>query len=272
MVTDVTATRTCMTQVPVVASVTHVTVQPSIMQSICICLLFLSLFSALSKAALGLPANLSVVRLVLPFKDTDVAYEFCILPVKVPSDGSYDTQNRGTMYFVSPQVNTWDSPEVTTVALYAITNTATLNSTSPSLFLSRALVTTPKYYSPRSDGAAQKIGSIPLGSSLGATKVHRLSASDGRLISAVWARGRVWFSGAGGYSQNLQYTSAIVGALIPAWQSSGAFGARLFLFRQFVVEGQHLLLPAVSINRWSGLQPNSVEPSPIALSFPGCQH
>lgn len=141
----------------------------------------------------------------------------------------------------------------TTLALWVLTNTQSLTSPHPSLSLQYSVIKTPLYFKP-GDPATQKPGPCPLGQ-MSNLPEQDVANSDGRLLGAVWANGKVWITLASSYDDGNQ-TSATVAALSPAWgtlttgKQCSNFKAKLGPFKQIGVEGQHLLYPSVNFNRF----------------------
>jgi hypothetical protein len=142
---------------------------------------------AISKRALinGSGGNFPpVVRFPLQFS---AGFEFTVFPAYTPPGGGPLLANNGTQFFVSSHfVNTTEN----SMAIWALTNTASLNSANPNLHLSAVVVNTQPFHFPTVP-VVQKSGFHPLGASLG-DPVEKLDPGDFRVISATYSSGRLW--------------------------------------------------------------------------------
>ncbi len=119
--------------------------------------------------------------------EADAAFAFSIQPASAPPGGSFVTANNGTEYFVSALdlTNTLDNRLV----IWALTNTASLNTATPALHLANAVVNTEVYGAPPS--AQQKPGPTPLADASGSHEVL-VASNDDRLQQVVFAGGKLW--------------------------------------------------------------------------------
>jgi hypothetical protein len=125
-----------------------------------------------------------VVRFPLPFSS---GFEFTVWPAYTPPGGGPLLANGGTQFFVSSHfVNTTEH----SVAVWALTNTSSLNSANPNLDLRAVVVETQPFHFPTT-AAVQKKGFHPLGESLG-EPVEKLDPGDFRIVSATFSSGRLW--------------------------------------------------------------------------------
>ena len=125
-----------------------------------------------------------VVRFPLPFSS---GFEFTVFPAYTPPGGGPLLANGGTQFFVSSHFVTTTEH---TLAIWALTNTRSLNFPTPDLHLSAVEVNTQPYHLPERP-AEQKPGFHPLGASLG-HPVERLDPGDFRVISATYSSDRIW--------------------------------------------------------------------------------
>ena len=183
----------------------------------------------------------SVVRFPLPFQS---GYEFTVFPAYTPPGGGPLLANGGTQFFVSSHfVNTTEH----TVAVWALTNTSSLDSANPNLNLRAAVVDTQPYHFPTA-GAVQKKGFHPLGESLG-EPVEKLDSGDFRIVSATYSSGRLWATLT---SQMLETQG------VPRFVSeyfafnpvvNGAFFTASLVTQGIVAQsGANLLYPAIAVN------------------------
>jgi hypothetical protein len=125
-----------------------------------------------------------LVRFPLQFS---AGFEFTIFPAYTPPGGGPLLANNGTQFFVSSRfVNTSEN----SLAIWVLTNTASLNSPNPDLNLSAVVVNTQAFHFPTVP-VVQKSGFHPLGASLG-DSVEKLDPGDFRVISATYSSGRLW--------------------------------------------------------------------------------
>jgi hypothetical protein len=149
---------------------------------------------AISKSALesGTPPTVTAVR----FHDLTQAegYAYSVQPAIVPADGSFDTDNGGTEFFVSALdfTNTLDNR----LTVWALTNTSSLDST-PDLTLSRKVITTEVYGIAPS--TQQKPGPTPLLDLLFQVfrvrnQLELVDSGDDRMQQVTFAHSKLWTS------------------------------------------------------------------------------
>src|SRR5204862_8169916 len=125
-----------------------------------------------------------VVRFPLPFSS---GFEFTVFPAYTPPGGGPLLANGGTQLFVSSHfVNTTEH----TVAVWALTNTSSLNSANPNMNLRAVVVETQPFHFPTT-AAVQKKGFHPLGESLG-EPVEKLDPGAFAIHSATFSSVRLW--------------------------------------------------------------------------------
>jgi hypothetical protein len=141
---------------------------------------------AIPKSALAAGSIATVVHFN-QLTEADMPFAFSIQPASVPPGGAFVGANNGTEYFVSALdfTNTLDNRLV----IWALTNTASLNTATPSLHLTNAVVDTEVYGAPPS--AQQKPGPTPLAD---ANDSHEalVASNDDRLQQVVLAGGKLW--------------------------------------------------------------------------------
>ena len=138
---------------------------------------------ALSKSGLEAGSMPTVVHIGnLPLAE-GMAYS--IQPASSPDLS--DDSNSGVEYFLSALdfFGTLDNR----VALWALSNTGSLNSSSPSVTLSNQILTSEVYGQPYP--VAQKPGAYPLGQALGEPEEY-IDSGDDRMQNAVYASGHLW--------------------------------------------------------------------------------
>ena len=182
-----------------------------------------------------------VVRFPLPFSS---GFEFTVFPAYTPPGGGPLLANGGTQFFVSSHfVNTTEH----SLAIWALTNTSSLDSVNPNLNLRAVVVETQPFHFPTT-AAVQKKGFHPLGESLG-EPVEKLDPGDFRTISATYSSGRLWST----------LTSQMLDAQgVPRFvseffsfnpQVNGAFFTASLVTQGVVASsGANLLYPAIAVN------------------------
>jgi hypothetical protein len=115
---------------------------------------------------------------------------YSIQPATSPNGGN-DEDGRGTEYFLSalqfgnPGYEVYDNR----IAVWALKNTRSLSSDTPSVSLLFAVISSETYGQP--DPATQKAGEIPLGTSLGEPE-ELLNTNDDRMNQVVYADGLLY--------------------------------------------------------------------------------
>jgi len=178
------------------------------------------LYSSEKAAFVRGEAFVPVVNFYLPFDPTATdVIPFTMQPSTTPPGGGYDNRNGGTEYFVSaPFVFNTES----SLVVWAITNTSSLGSSSPSLTLSKTVVSTLAYTS--SLPAVQKDGPRPYGESLG-LPAPRLDTGDYRTTQVSYVKGQLVTALATDVAPGaFARTGAAFFILTPSW-SGGVLGA-----------------------------------------------
>jgi len=134
-----------------------------------------------------------------------------------------------------------------TLAVWALTNTSSLNSTNPALNLQAVAVNTQAYHFPTT-AARQKPGFRPLGESLG-EPLERLDPGDFRIVSANYSAGRLWATLGSEVidAQGVRRHVANYFAIAP--QIQGKFlTATLITQGRIAPIGANALYPAIAVN------------------------
>jgi hypothetical protein len=181
-----------------------------------------------------------VVRFPLPFSS---GFEFTVFPAYTPPGCGPLLANNGTQFFVSSH---FVSTSENSLAIWALTNTRSLDSTTPDLDLTAVVVNTQAFHFP-TQAAVQKSGFHPLGASLG-EPVERLDPGDFRVISATYSCGRLWATlgsemlGANGRRTAAEYFAFTPHINLPFFTAT--------LVTQGIVSksGANLLYPALVVN------------------------
>jgi hypothetical protein len=196
---------------------------------------------AVSKASLAAGASLPTAYRTIIQRFT--GYEFALQPATTPPGASYFLASNGLEYFVSS-----NSSFGSALAVWALSNTGSLQTANPQLALSRTIAPTVIYNIP--NDATQRPGPLPYGSTLKPpgllAKIH---ANDCRVLSVSYAGGRLY---ATWETQVIDAAGrSLVGAayaiLSPTFRS-GVLSS--FSLRQgyLMVSNNHLLRPAIAVN------------------------
>ena len=201
--------------------------------------------TAISKNALitgngGRPPR-RVQRFALPFT---TGFEFTIWPAYIPPGQSPVLTNHGTQYFVSSEFVRFNENQV---AVWALTNTSSLDTPNPNLHLKQAIVQTRDYHFPRLT-VTQPDGFHPLGASMN-LPVPSLDPGDFRILSAEFVGGHLWATlnsqmndGSGNPIE-----TAVYFAFTPQI-TNGTLTASVFTQGAVGSPGVHLLNPAIALN------------------------
>jgi len=180
---------------------------------------------------------------------------FTVWPATAPGR-RFAVENGGTEYFLSSMA----APEAgaTTgaseaIALWALTNTQSLDSPAPNLHLSTAVVGTQRYAIPPPSG--QRPGETPLGECLNAgcfgqdpfVEVEAaLDSGDSRMQQVVYAAGSLWGALGTAVEVGGEARAGIAWFLVkPGW-AGGALGASLRAQGYLAVAGQNVTYPSVA--------------------------
>ncbi|MHB8958104.1 MAG: hypothetical protein ACYDAN_00560 [Candidatus Limnocylindrales bacterium] len=148
---------------------------------------------AMSKWALASGGSLDAIHLQggLYFPSEAASASYSLQPATTP-DGSYARANGGTEYFLGAlqfgDTGAFDNR----IAVWALSNTSSLRTSSPALTLSHVVIRSEVYGAP--NPVAQKpgpAGSTPLGTSLG-DGLELINTNDDRMNQTVYADGQLW--------------------------------------------------------------------------------
>jgi hypothetical protein len=170
-------------------------------------------------------------------------YEFAVQPASTPAGASNLVANGGVEYLAS----TLGTYSGSAVSIWAITNTSSLSTKTPSPQLSRIVVPTTLTYSiPNS--ATQKTGPIPYGVTQGYGEAY-IDGGDTRVQSLVYSGGRLYVTFATG-ALDSHGTSVVGGAyvILSPTLRSNILNASVLQQDVLVVPGNNLLRPAVAVN------------------------
>jgi hypothetical protein len=198
---------------------------------------------AIPKAALAAGSVTTVVRFN-QLTEADAPFAFSIQPAGTPPGGSFATANNGTEYFVSALdfTNTLDDRLV----VWALTNTASLNTATPALQLNNAVVSTEIYGAPPS--AQQKPGATPLADSVG-NHEELLASNDDRLQQVVFAGGKLWTAlNSVVQPENGPVRVGAAWFILTPTSTSGSVSATVANQGYVVANQNYVLFPAIGVN------------------------
>jgi hypothetical protein len=196
---------------------------------------------AIDKASLA--AN-STAPTILQFILTDqTGFEFAIQPVTTPINASYFLASGGLEYFVSTDSTADDS----NLAVWAMTNTSSLATASPSVTLTR--INTPILAYTFPGVATEMSGNLPYGSTLSPPGlVANLDGGDTRVLSAFYAGGRIYATFATEVADALG-DNLVGGAYVilsPTFRNN-VLAAPVLRQGYLLVQQNHLLRPAIAV-------------------------
>ena len=200
---------------------------------------------AVSKAALingdGGPAPRRVQRFALPFQ---TGFEFRIWPAYIPPGQTPVLTNGGTEYFLSSNTLGNNGHEI---AVWALTNTSSLNTPTPNVRLKMTVVDTRAYHFPNF-GVPQKDGFHPLGASLG-EPVEKLDAGNDTISSCEYVNGHIWGTLSSSMNDSTGGKIEVVDYFVFTPQiTNGNLTASLFTQGVIAGSGVFLMYPAIALN------------------------
>jgi hypothetical protein len=210
---------------------------------------------AMSKAALVAGSAPSVVHLSGLVLAEGIG--FSMQPAASPS-GTVDSANGGTQYFLSTLdfEGTYDNR----VAIWALSNTASLATATPSVSLTHAVLASEVYGSPAS--ASQKDGPAPLRdclnsgtcAALGIPKamspevIEEVDTNDDRMNQVVWANGRLWAAIDTDVLVGAKHRAAVAWLSVqPKHLASGKLGARVQTQGYVAFDGIDAAYPSIAL-------------------------
>ncbi len=144
---------------------------------------------AVSKAALvagKTPPAVTINAGALPTPDAGGIW-YSIQPATVPAGGAFNTANGGTEYFLSAL--DFAGKLDNRIAVWALTNTASLGGKAPAVSLTNAVIASEVYG--QGPAQIQKNGPTPFGDSVHSPEAL-LDGNDDRMNQVVFAGGKLW--------------------------------------------------------------------------------
>ncbi|HET7173058.1 MAG TPA: hypothetical protein VFI30_02130 [Nocardioidaceae bacterium] len=170
---------------------------------------------------------------------------YSVQPATSPTAGEWDTANNGTEYFMSALEFTGKLDN--RIAVWALTNTASLASGSPDVTLSHAVVGSEVYGFP--PDATQMKGAVPLADAVNA-KENLIASNDDRMNQVVYADGKLW----GGLNSVVKNRNGNTNAGIayfvaaPSIDATGTVSATMANQGYVAVNRNNVIFPAIGVN------------------------
>lgn len=171
---------------------------------------------------------------------------YSIQPAEAPAGSANESANGGTEYFMS-SLDFFGFGD-TRIAVWAMTNTSSLNSSSPSVGLSDVIVTGEAYSNTPTNSqpfaASQKAGSTPLADALGDHEAQ-ISANDDRMNQVVFAHGMLW---AGVNTTTASNNVAVTYFIVTPSDPSGTLSATMTNQGYVSAGNDNTLFPSIGVN------------------------
>jgi hypothetical protein len=177
---------------------------------------------------------------------------------------SYASAAGGTMYFLSSdaaeEVHNHVYTPSTHILLWSLTNTSSLDTSSPAIALHHAFITTDRYVLPPK--AAQKAGAVPLADCLNLTACSKavlgrpdkykeyefaIDSSDTRMLQAAYANGRVWAALDTAVDVGGKTVAGVAYYVVNPTSTGTAVSGTLTKQQTIVVPGNNITYPALGV-------------------------
>ncbi len=177
---------------------------------------------------------------------------YSVQPATTPPGGEYEAEGNGAEYFMSSL--DFNATTDNRVAVWALTNTRSLNNANPNLKLSNTIIHSEVYGQP--PDATQKPGPTPLRDALNALgynePLEKLAGNDDRMNQVVWADGHLWsgVNTAIGSGANKRVGIAYF-IVTPNIEPNGTVTAEMRNQGYVVAPGQNnVLYPSIGVNQF----------------------
>ncbi len=170
---------------------------------------------------------------------------YSIQPATAPDTSVAARVRNGTEYFLSALdfFNLNDDR----VAVWALTNTASLNASVPAVGFQHVVISSVAYAAP--PNATQKAGSTPLGTSVG-EPLEQLQTNDDMMNQVVYAAGRLWSGLNTAVRSGAKIDAGIAYfAIAPSFDDSGFLTARAVQQGYVAVAGENIWFPSIGVGR-----------------------
>ena len=174
----------------------------------------------------------------------------------------WSTSKHGTVFFASGMVGFESgnpSPDYDAITLWALSNTASLDTASPNLRLRHKVVNTLAYQIP--PPSAQRPGDLPLGECLNMAPcisafgpppspqgLSVVDSLDGRMLGTWFADGLLWFSLGTAVEVGGEDLAGIMYGAIEPFFKKGKLRGRVEMQEYLAVEGNNVIMPAVGMD------------------------
>ena len=199
---------------------------------------------AFSKAALV--AGKSSTAVMLSVGPLEEGTSYTVQPAAVPPGGAFESAAGGTEYFLSALdfTNTTDDR----IAVWALSNTRSLSTATPTLRLSHAIVQTEVYGHP--PASEQKPGPTPLGDSISDHPLAMLDSGDSRTHQVMYAGGRLWSAVNTVVQQPKSPVRAGIAwfAVTPSVSATGQVSGGIAGQGYVSVNGENVIYPSIAVN------------------------
>jgi len=179
---------------------------------------------------------------------------YTLQPAITAQGGAHATANNGTEYFLSAL--DFDGTLDNRIAVWALTNTATLNNAVPSLTLRSAVLDSQVYGQP--PDVQQRPGSTPLADAIkagafgkaGAQPLPLIAANDDRMQQVTWADGKLWSSLSTVVKPaNGPVQSGAAYFVVAPSLAGGTLGGSIVKQGYVSVSGLGIVFPSVGVNK-----------------------
>ncbi len=196
---------------------------------------------AISKADLAIgTAAPKASRFIVPYF---TGYEFAIQPATTPPGASPFLASGGVEFFVSSYAVGFDN----NLALWALSNTASLQNATPTMLLTRTTVSTLLHTLPPG-GVVQRSGPLTLGSQL--ELIDAGFFSDSRVLSTSYSGGRLFVTLASAVADanNNQVAGGLYVVFSPTLRNGVLSATPPVKQGYLAATNNHILRPAISVN------------------------
>lgn len=202
---------------------------------------------AMSKRALAAGAssiNVSLINTADARYLLDGAPGFTVWPALSPDASSFSTAQGGTEFMMSSQAVFNDSGEDNRIRVWALSNTASLDTPTPNVNLVHSVVTVDTYAVPGS--ITQKAGDYPQGQ-LAGRPLGLIDGNDSRMQQVSFANGKLWGALDTAVSVGGQQRVGIAYYAINPQFSSSGLRASVVKQGKLALAGNNLTRPAVAV-------------------------
>jgi hypothetical protein len=176
---------------------------------------------------------------------------FSVQPASSSNPFGFFFEGSGTEYFLSA-LQFGSTPFDNRIAVWALTNTASLDFGTPNLQLLHTVISSESYGQVNAFAASQKIGPTPLRDALGDTDaIDLLNANDDRMNQVVFANGKLWSGVNTNVSVGGQTRQGIAWFSVAPELEDGKLSAHVRDQGYVAVAGEDVLFPSIAVG-WTG--------------------